>query len=81
MQLRLSAIAPAAQTLVGLFKPLDPNVQVTLDAKRGVLEVLSSTITVDKIVQVLGQAGFPAEPLEKLVHVSGGSTCCGGCAY
>lgn len=79
MQFRLPTSTPDATALAGRLQPIDPFAQITLDAKRGVLEVLSSASS-EQIVQVLEQLGCEAEPLEKLTHISGGSTCCGGCA-
>ena len=80
MQFQLSANnTPDAVTIASLLQPLDPLAQITLDAKRGLLEVIS-TISSNDIVYALDKAGCEVEPLEKLKHISGGTTCCGGCS-
>lgn len=79
MQFHLSANTPDAVTIAGLLQPLDPQARITLDAEQGVLEVIS-TISANQIIHVLDQVGCEAEPLEKLLHISGGTTCCGGCS-
>ena len=79
MQFHLSAKTPDAKAIASLLQPLDPQAQITLDAEQGLLEVIS-TISANQIVHALGKLGCEAEPLEKLMHISGGSTCCGGCS-
>ena len=79
MQFRLPIRTLDATALARHLQPLDPQAQITLDADQGVLEVLS-TASATQIVNVLEQLGCEAEPLEQLTHISGGSTCCGGCA-
>ena len=79
MQFELSAReALDATTIAGALHPLDPDARVTLDAKRGRLEVLS-TATAAQVQGVLGAIGCEATPLLQEVHISGGSTCCGHC--
>ena len=78
MQFELSAPRPDASLLAAALRPLDPEVKVVLD-QRGRLEVMS-TATADQVIVALEQMGCVATPLEKDVHISGGSTCCGHCA-
>lgn len=78
MQFELSTRQHDAASLAAALRPLDPNVQVALDAGRGHLEVLASA-TGAQVLDVLKSIGCVAKPLEKDVHISGGSTCCGHC--
>jgi len=78
MQFELSAPRFDASLLAAALRPLDPEVKVVLDA-RGRLEVMS-TATAEQVVGALQGLGCAATPLEKEVHISGGSTCCGHCA-
>ena len=77
MQFELSR-TPDAATLAAALRPLDPDAKVALDAAHGRLEVISSASS-EQVLAALREAGYAAEPLEREVHVSGGSTCCGGC--
>ncbi len=79
MQFQLSANRPTAAMLAAALHPLDPHARITIDERRGVLEVVS-TASANQIGFALQQIGCEATPLERLVHISGGSTCCGGCA-
>ena len=79
MQFRLPIRTLDTKALASHLQPLDAQAKITLDAEQGVLEVLS-TASAAQIVNVLEQLGCEAEPLEQLTHISGGSTCCGGCA-
>lgn len=79
MQFKLSTRTHDATMIAAALRTLDPEVQVTLDARRGNLEVLSSA-TGPQVLAVLETIGCPADALEKDVHISGGSTCCGHCA-
>lgn len=79
MQFALSTNVSDAAAVAALLQPLDPQAQVALDASRGVLEVIS-TASANQIVHRLEEGGIEVQPLEKLVHISGGSTCCGGCS-
>lgn len=79
MQFQLSTRTHDSTTLAAALRTLDPDVKVTLDARRGHLEVLS-TATSAQVLGVLDTIGCLASPLEKDVHISGGSTCCGHCA-
>ena len=78
MQFELSTSHHDASVLAAALRVLDPDVQVALDAGRGRLEVLASATRV-QIQDVLQSVGCVAQPLESEVHISGGSTCCGGC--
>ncbi|WP_419483604.1 hypothetical protein [Dokdonella sp.] len=77
MQFELGNPAPDAITLVNQLRALDPRAKVTVDA--GVLDIIS-TASANQIVRTLGLIGCEARLLDDEVHVSGGSTCCGGCA-
>ena len=78
MQFALSSSHHDATALAAALRVLDPAVQVALDAEQGRLEVLASASRV-QIQDVLQSIGCIAEPLDAEVHISGGSTCCGGC--
>lgn len=78
MQFELSAGGHDVAVLTAALRVLDPQARVVLDAARGRLEVLASASSA-QILDALGKAGCVARPLEKEVHVSGGSTCCGHC--
>lgn len=78
MQFELSG-TPDAATLAAALRPLDPDAKLALDADSSRLEVLSSASS-EQVLAALRQAGHAAEPLEQDVHISGGSTCCGGCS-
>ena len=71
MQFELSArdLDPAAGPAAG---------RVCLVPARGRLEVIS-TATAAQVQEALQDIGYVAKPLEKDVHISGGSTCCGHC--
>lgn len=79
MQFHLSSHTVDAAAIAKVLTPLDPQATITLDAGRGLLEVIS-TISTNNIMHALEQIDCKAEPLEKLLHISGGSTCCGGCS-
>ena len=78
MQFELSAHDLDATRLAAALQPLDPEARIVLDAARGRLEVIS-TATAVQVQDVLRELGYAAAPLERDVHISGGSTCCGGC--
>jgi copper chaperone len=79
MQFELTAPRLDANLLASALRQLDPEVKVVLDAHRGKLEVIS-TATAGQVLVALEELGCVARPLEKEVHISGGSTCCGHCA-
>lgn len=78
MQFELSAGRPDAAALTAALRALDPHATVTLDAAHGRLEVLASASSA-QVIDALEKIGCVARPLEKAVHISGGSTCCGHC--
>jgi copper chaperone len=78
MQFELTSSHLDAGVLAAALRPLDPDVRVALDAARGRLEVIG-TATAAQVLDVLEKIGCAARPLEKDVHISGGSTCCGHC--
>src|SRR5690349_14151224 len=78
MQFELSTVCPDAASLTAATRELDPQAKVVLDADRGRLEVLASASGA-QILDALARIGCVARPLEKEVHISGGSTCCGHC--
>ena len=78
MQFRLSDTTPDATVIAAALRLLDPDVKVTRDDAQGCVDVRSSASEED-VTHALQRLGFDAEPLQKDVHVSGGSTCCGGC--
>lgn len=78
MQFELTSSHLDAAVLAAALRPLDPDVRVALDAARGRLEVIG-TATAAQVLDVLEKIGCAARPLEKDVHISGGSTCCGHC--
>ncbi len=78
MQYEISTRNPDAAQLAAALRPIDPDARVTVDAKRGRLEVLT-VATNAQVLDVLETIGWPARALEQDVHISGGSTCCGHC--
>lgn len=78
MQFELSG-QPDAAMLSTALRPLDPDAKIALDLASGRLDVISSASS-GQIVAALREAGYAAEAVEDDVHVSGGSTCCGGCS-
>ncbi|WP_424680782.1 hypothetical protein [Frateuria sp. YIM B11624] len=78
MQFELSTAHPDAASLTAAMRALDPQAKVVLDTDRGRLEVLASA-SGPQILEALARIGCVARPLEKEVHISGGSTCCGHC--
>lgn len=79
MQFELSTPPdPDASLLAAALRPLDPDARVALDARRGRLEVLTVASTA-QVMAVLESIGWSASALDQVVHVSGGSTCCGHC--
>lgn len=79
MQFQISGAAPDAPLIAAALRLLDPDVAVAFDGDHGHLDVQSSASGQD-VVAALGRIGLKATPLENEVHVSGGSTCCGGCS-
>jgi copper chaperone len=78
MQFELPTARPDAASLTAAVRALDPHARVTLDLDRGRMEVLASA-SIEQILDALARIGCVARPLEKEVHISGGSTCCGHC--
>jgi copper chaperone len=78
MQFELSTAHPDAAAITAAMRALDPQARVALDTGRGHLEVLASASGA-QILDALARIGCTARPLEKEVHISGGSTCCGHC--
>jgi copper chaperone len=78
MQFELATPTPDAATLAAALRPLDSDMKIAFDAARGRLEVIGSATTT-QVLAVLQAIGCVAQSLEHEVHVSGGSTCCGGC--
>jgi hypothetical protein len=78
MQYQLSTCHHDAAAFTTALRPLDPDVQIALDASRGRLEVLANA-TRNQVLDALRNMGCEAVPLETEVHISGGSTCCGSC--
>ena len=79
MQFQISGAAPDAPLIAAALRLLDPDVAVAFDGHRGHLDVQSSASGKD-VVDALERLGLKATPMEQEVHVSGGSTCCGGCS-
>lgn len=79
MQFTLSAHDVDPTRLVAALRPLDPAVQIALDAAHARLEVITSA-SATQVQGALQGLGWQAVPLEKDTHISGGSTCCGGCS-
>ena len=78
MQFELSGM-PDAVTLANALRPVGPDAKLALDAESGRLDVVSSASS-EAILAALRKAGYAAEPAVHELHVSGGSTCCGGCS-
>ena len=79
MQFQISSCPVDATKLAAAMRPLDPDARVTVDSAHDRLEVISSA-SAEQVQGVLDQLGCAVTPLEKEVHISGGSTCCGGCS-
>lgn len=80
MQFELSTPPnPDTSRLAAALQPVDPNAQIALDASHGKLEVLTDATTA-QVLNALESIGWSAKPLEQEEHISGGSTCCGGCS-
>lgn len=79
MQFELSArdLDPAA--VVATLQSLDSGARIAVDATGNRLEVIS-TATTAQVQDALRDIGYVAKPLEADEHISGGSTCCGGCS-
>ena len=69
---------PDAATLAAALRPLDPGAQVALDADSGRLDIISSASR-EQVADALRKAGYGVQLVLQELHVSGGSTCCGGC--
>ncbi|MEO8012380.1 MAG: hypothetical protein ABI650_12095 [Dokdonella sp.] len=78
MQFEMSSFPVDATKLAVAMHPLDPHARITVDAAHDRLEVISSA-TNEQIQSVLAELGCAVTPLEEQVHISGASTCCGGC--
>ncbi len=79
MQFQLSSGQVNTDTVASVLNPMDPDAEITFDPDSGVLEVIS-TISTNQIVAALSEVGCEVKLLDNLVHISGGSTCCGGCS-
>lgn len=79
MQFEISPTSPDPTRLANALQGLDPAARIALDTGRGRLEVIS-TATAAQIQDVLQDIGCVATPLERDVHISGGTTCCGHCS-
>lgn len=79
MQFELSSHDLDAPKLAAALRPLDPDARIAFDTDHGSLEVLS-TATATQVQEALQGLGYEATLLDKDVHISGGSTCCGGCS-
>ena len=77
MQFELDA-RPDAATLATALRPLDPDAKIALDGASGRLDVISSASS-EQVADALRQAGYAVQPVVQELHVSGGSTCSGGC--
>lgn len=67
-----------AATFAAAMRSLDPQAAVVLDAANGRLEVLTSA-SAAQVTLKLQSLDCTAKLLERPVHISGGSTCCGSC--
>lgn len=70
---------PDAATLAAALRPLDPEARIALDADSGRLDITTRAGTAD-VADALRRAGIAVTPVVQELHVSGGSTCCGGCS-
>lgn len=69
---------PEATTLAAALQPLDPGAKFAMDGG-GRLDVISSASGA-QVLEALRRAGLEVRPAMQELHVSGGSTCCGGCS-
>ncbi|MGB4860128.1 MAG: hypothetical protein WBP11_12490 [Dokdonella sp.] len=79
MQFQMTSCHVDAAKLAAAMQPFDPAARITVDSAHDRLEVISSA-TAEQVQGVLDELGCSATPLDKEVHISGGSTCCGGCS-
>ncbi len=79
MQFEVTSCQLDASKLAAAMQPLDPDARITLDSAHDRLEVISSA-SAEQVQGVLDQLGCSATPLDNDVHISGGTTCCGGCS-
>lgn len=79
MQFQFSGAVPSATRVAAALSLLDPDVKVVQDDALGCVDIQSS-VSSDEVLQVLGRLGHKASVVKDEVHVSGGSTCCGGCS-
>lgn len=79
MQFQISSCHVDTSKLVAAMRPIDPNARITVDSAHDRFEVISSA-TAEEVQGVLDELGCLVTPLDKEVHISGGSTCCGGCS-
>lgn len=79
MQFQISGAAVEAPAIAAALRLLDPDAVVALDRDHGHLDIQSVASGRD-VADALQRLGLKATPLAHEVHVSGGSTCCGGCS-
>ncbi len=72
MQFELTTCTHDAATLTAALRPLDRDA-------RGHLDVIATAIT-EQVQRALEQIGCAATLSQDEVHISDGSTCCGGCS-
>lgn len=68
-----------ANAIAAAMLPLDPAARITVDSAQSQLEVMSNA-SAKQVQGVLAELGCVVTPLESDMHISGGSTCCGGCS-
>lgn len=61
------------------LKQIDAFAQVTHEPDTGRMEVVGD-LSASQALDALQKAGVSVEQLEDGTHISGGSTCCGGCS-
>lgn len=79
MQFQVTSCQLDSNKIAAAMQPLDPDARITLDSANDRLEVISSA-SAEQVQGVLDQLGCSATALDQEVHISGGSTCCGGCS-
>lgn len=78
LQFHTPANKPDTALVTSLLRPIDAQPEVKFDRDHNVLEVISDA-NAEQVLAVLTKLGCEAQQLETMVHVSGGSTCCGSC--
>lgn len=70
---------PDEAELAAALHRIDPDARIAFDSENTFFEVVSSA-TNSQVLEALQALGCTAVSLASEIHISGGSTCCGGCS-